>query len=155
MNDIEPLNMDFIKGLVRQLELILATAFEIFKDDPDWQGRTGAYFCVAHKETGAPLFVVPVLNVPREKARKYCRLSQEKAQRLSDHPGHLTSKESANPKEDKWPGAIKGDKHIYSLSGLPGDGDEASMMVLEQTNATVIQRLVNNPYYERLNAATQ
>lgn len=79
--------------------------------------RTGFYFTVIDNKTGQVLLMLPFGTIPREKQFKYMSLSIEKGTRLFQHPKHLTSGESKDELNDKFPGAIRGIEAIYSASG--------------------------------------
>lgn len=87
--------------------------------------KFGGYLCVADTADGTPLIVVQVGSVPStEKRRKYCDFSQEKAFRLAHHRGEISSWLSRNEAENKWGGAIRAGKFIFSFSGLTEQQDE-------------------------------
>lgn len=148
-------------SLVAILGDVLKTAFSIFRTDEDWKGRTGAYFCVADVATGIPLFP-PILigSVPPEKDERYQTLCKEKAKRLAAHPEHEASWESRNPDADLWSGAVRVNDLIFSMSGLPELGDEASVLVGAEVyyqenlgsiaTATHVAARSNNPYWKPL-----
>jgi len=119
--------------LVSTLEHLLGEALFFFQHDPLWEGRTGAYFCLADAKTGDLLFApVAIGPVPKEKAKKYLALCQEKAKRLASHTDHLASSESRNSDVGQWGGAVRAGDVILSMSGLPEMGDEALMFVLAE-----------------------
>ena len=60
-----------------------------------------------------------------------CRIfAEEKALRLMRHPEHVASRQSRDPEQKRWGGAIRAGHYIYSLSGLPEMLDEAAMIYL-------------------------
>lgn len=151
--------------LIQILEGLLREALFLFKDYPEWQGKTGAYFCFTDGMTGDPFFdPVSIGEVPREKAEIYLAFCQEKARRLASHPSHLASWESRNPDAGQWGGAVRAGDIILSISGLPEMGDEALMLIMAEIYAvifmggnsvmraaasTVVSRS-SNPYWEPL-----
>ena len=149
--------------IVMVVQRVFDIALEIFKDDPLWQGRTGAYFTLA-VGTSAPSFDPALIGtVPPEKRGKYSFNSAEKAMRLFHHPEHLSSWQSRDltvePK--RWGGAIRIGNRIYSLSGFPELGDEASVCatgaVLESPDTLevldMIAEVSQNPYWQPLRHA--
>lgn len=123
---------DFEKvfDIVAHIERALNKALAIFAQEENWKGRTGGYFCLADKESGMPLFITQVGEVPKEKAGKYLSFCQEKAGRLAQNKAHWSSWQSRNPDQEKWGGAVRTEIGILSFSGLPELGDEAVMLVV-------------------------
>ena len=129
----------------------------IFGTEKDWPPKTGAYFAYAN-ERGSPRFVTPIREVPEEKAGKYSTLCLKKAIRLGNHPEHKSSWESQDPDRDKYPGAIRVEDSIFSMSGLPSLGDEAVMLaaagIYHRWRPTVMSALheialrSKNPYWQ-------
>lgn len=155
---------DYLK-LVSAVERLLGEAKFLFKEDPAWSGRTGAYFCLADGKDGVPIFLpAEIGTVPLEKREKYLSFSKEKPRRLASHPDHLTSSQSRNPDANQWGGAVRCGEVILSISGLPEMGDEAFMFIIAelyvgmgfgQPSAAVdmTRQLAvrdNNPYWQRL-----
>ncbi len=101
--------------------------FHIVLAHPDCAGRSGGYLCV-RRSTGSrdlpPLVVILVGSAPLGKAAKYCNFAQEKAQRLSDHPDHLSSWQTRDESADQYGGSVRGESLIASFSGLPEHADE-------------------------------
>lgn len=66
------------------------------------------------------------------KSLKYRQFSEEKARRLLEYlpVGHLTSRESADPDVEQYPGAIVAGNFVISFSGLPADFDEAVCVMI-------------------------
>lgn len=116
---IIPRSLDVI---VKKLSYFFKNSDERFKN---FWGKRGGFFCLMDKKTGEILLLCLIGQVPFEKIERYRSLAQEKATRLFSHltEGHLTSYESRDPVNDKWGGAIVGDKYIHSFSGFPEDGD--------------------------------
>lgn len=113
--------------VARDLERLVA----LFDDDPGWQGKRGGYFCLADGETGLPLLLACIGEVPDEKVERYLRLCQEKPRRLAKYAPHVSSWMSRNPEADEWGGAIRITSNmIFSFSGLPELGDEVLMLAL-------------------------
>jgi hypothetical protein len=143
------------------LVAIIAEANIFFKEDPQWKGRSGGYFCLADGKTGEPICSPSQVGpVNPEKARKYYELSEEKARRLAEHLDHQSSYQSRNPDAGQWGGAVRiSDDFIFSLSGYPELGDEALMLILADnyytsSSASAIVRDIargnGNPYLEPL-----
>lgn len=92
----------------------------------EWDGRPGGFFCLA-TETGEPLLVALIGQIPPAKWAKYFSLSMEKARRLAIYPKHATSFESRDEEREMYGGAVRVGSAIYSFSGLPELHDEALM----------------------------
>ena len=129
--DIENLVCHFYHWLV----IILMKANE-GKEEKDQ--RHGGYMCV-WEETGVDpegqkeyhLVALNRLGTPPiGKLVKYCEFAQEKVERLSHRPSHLSSWQSRDTKVDKWGGAIKAGKFLLSFSGLPELDDEALCLLV-------------------------
>ncbi len=85
-------------------------------------GREGVCYAVLNLNTGQMEFAEAIgVRIAPEKEKKYLTLAQEKAYRLFRNikKGHLTSLESVNKECNMWGGAVKGEKYIHSVSGLP------------------------------------
>ena len=131
---------------------------------PEWEGKTGGYFCLADAGTGNPLFEPALIGtVPQEKKEKYLAFCQEKAKRLANHPEHEASWESRNEEANEWGGALRIGTLIFSFSGLPEWGDEALMLILAEVHFSTFgdidimleaaHRIVSktrNPYWQEL-----
>lgn len=92
--------------------------------------KTGGYFCLLDLRTGAILTTTIIGSVPPEKTLRYKWLAEEKALRLYRFHTlidcrHVASYQSRNEPDDKWGGAVLGDRFIYSFSGFPEIYDEA------------------------------
>ncbi|MDI6734225.1 MAG: hypothetical protein QMD50_01885 [Patescibacteria group bacterium] len=97
------------------------------------ENRKGGYFCLFDIILKCPVIISMIGEVPAEKAGKYHRLSIEKAQRTFDHSEHKSSYESRNEKEEKYGGAIRARRYIFSFSGLKKEEeDEAAMLVVAE-----------------------
>lgn len=108
---------------------------ELFQEELQAKDQVGVYLCVYSASAAAVLCHLGFGTMPLEKVSDRHDFSYEKAHRLAYHPGHVLSRESANPELKRYPGAVRavlgrddgpdvlGDT-IYSVSGLPGDGDE-------------------------------
>lgn len=156
----------------------IAVGANAFTDiDPDWADRSCAHFCV--KPAGVEMLrpsVSVLLGGPggnydrREKYHTYAREKATRLERMMDSEElvdrHLTSWESRAPRLERWGGAvvvpIGGIEYIFSLSGLPEQGDEAFCLVLAerwQPSAELSQRIgailerTENPYYPALRQA--
>ena len=98
------------------------------------QERTGGYFTIyrgiTSDNTSYEMFGRLVGIVPKEKEDRYRAFSAEKALRLSLHDDHVSSFQSCDETNNKWPGAVRRDKEcdIFSFSGLPWKADEALML---------------------------
>ena len=147
---------------LRVAEAVMLYAIERFKDEPNWQGKTGAYVCIASASTGMLYEPAPVGVVPPEKADKYREVSQEKVTRLLANVSLLSSWATRDPDKKKWGGAIAllALRSIFSMSGLPELGDEAVMLatalyfypdVLEDLED--IAKISGNPYWPPLRDA--
>lgn len=99
------------------------------------QERTGGYFTVyrghTSDNTSYKMFGRLVGTVPKEKEDRYRAFSAEKALRLSLHNDHVSSFQSRDETNNKWPGAVRKDKEsdIFSFSGLPWKADEALVLM--------------------------
>ena len=100
-------------------------------------GRTGGFLCVRCDDREQPFLIAQIGYVAREKADRYFRLCQEKAVRLAQHPDHRLSWQSRDPSVEQYGGAVRfinridsACSFIFSFSGLPEDGDEASMALI-------------------------
>lgn len=123
-----PLGLKEAERIVSTADVVLQEALFLFAGNKDWVGRGGGYFCLANGENGLPLLVVPIGEVPIEKAEKYLRLCQEKAKRLGAHPEQVSSWMSRNLDLEQYGGAIRARNLIFSFSGFPELGDEAVML---------------------------
>lgn len=94
-----------------------------------------------------------------EKAKATFEFSGEKAQRLAEHPDHLSSAQSRNFDKKKFAGAIRISQQnlILSFSGLPETCDEALMLhvavachLLHRDQALHIASLWDNDIYAKL-----
>ncbi|RJQ42882.1 MAG: hypothetical protein C4534_09370 [Gaiellales bacterium] len=109
-------------------------------DDPQRQGGYFSVFDVEGAKIGSPLVSILVGDLPEAKTREKLEFSHEKAIRLAGHlnEGHLSSFQSKDEENGKWPGAvlIKGyfgdldGARIFSFSGLPPAWDEAAMLLV-------------------------
>jgi hypothetical protein len=134
------------------VELISKKASELFCPE-----RKGGYFCAQESNFNIP-FLISQIGEPDEiKKKKYFLFSQEKAFRIYIICGTETSWQSRNEKEEKWGGAIRVGKYIFSFSGFPELVDEAVMIVLALRlriiNLETAQKLgsySNNPYITQL-----
>lgn len=115
----------YTKHLIEEVEMIAKKASELFCPE-----RKGGYFCAQESNFNIPFLVSQIGEPAEEKRRKYFPLSQEKAFRVYVICGTETSYQTRNPAEDKWGGAIRVGKYIFSFSGFPELVDEAVMIVL-------------------------
>jgi len=101
---------------------------------------TGCYAVIWRKTVDSnPEFVpacgVAVGHVTPDKFKKYIRFAHEKAGRLSEHPDHMLSFESADesdPADPKYPGAVRMDldQIIISVSGFGWKFDELACFLI-------------------------
>lgn len=119
------------------------------------KGSLGGYLCIARAEDGFPLAIIQFGDMPHDRLSGRFEFCQEKAQRLAEHPGHMTSYESRDPSSNKWGGAIRGKKYIYSISGLPEQLDELVSALfayavddLDPPEAKVFLEVNDNEYYK-------
>lgn len=130
------LDIEHLISVLFNAHAVIQKILPLAKDDPAWEGRSGAYFCLADSRTGNPLLVIPLGVIsPEEKANKYLTVCLEKARRLATNHWdvnklHQSSWESRNPDEGKWGGAIIVRDFIFSMSGLPELGDEFVMIAM-------------------------
>jgi hypothetical protein len=104
---------------------------------------------------GVPYFGFMVGRPPRRKRPGRWRRAFEKPQRAA-RLGHKTSRQSRNPKEDKWAGALWGDLGQVrgGFSGFPEDWDEiylATVMVFAGllSQAERLRQLKNNKTFQK------
>lgn len=147
---------------IAMADMAMRAAIAEFGEMPGWEGRRGAFFCARHVQDPCPFLTVRLGDVRQDKAEKYRHFSQEKAKRLAANfdIGHVSSWQSQNEAEEKYPGAVRMHNLMFSLSGFPGLGDEAiclaalclfrngSSAVIDQ--ARKIAALSNNPYFRKL-----
>lgn len=101
------------------------------------KGKDSGYCVVKDAATGRLLLAFQIGECPAEKVEKYLRLANEKADRLIANigAGHKSSWQSRDGKE-KWGGAIRAGKLIFSFSGLPELADEAVMLCTAEASRT-------------------
>ncbi len=135
----------------------LAQALRLFRNEPKWQGRSGAYFCVSDATTGIAFFTVLIGGLPIDMADVGLVFCQEKARRLASHPDHVASWESRDENTKQYGGAIRCGNYILSLSGLPELGDEAVMLAVADAFLKIKKNLRDtiaaqskNPYWPSL-----
>ena len=98
--------------------------------------KKGGYLFARDVETGAALTEpMQIGEIDESKRQKYCDYCQEKADRLlvmAREHGHVCSRQSRNPDDGQWGGAIlvRANGVILSFSGLPELADEAYMTML-------------------------
>lgn len=89
--------------------------------------QIGGYVTIARAD-GVPLVTFVLGDLFLEKVEGCHKLSMEKAHRLGGYAAaptsHRLSRQSANEKEEQYPGGIFGRRYIVSFSGLPADLDE-------------------------------
>jgi hypothetical protein len=155
LKKITELSRHAILKIITHAYFAVSEAKARLHDEPGWTGREGGYFCLADGRTGFPYAIVLIGSVPEEKSAKYLALCQEKALRLVSNPQHVSSWESRDPENGKWGGAVRVDNLIYSFSGFPELGDEATMLATAAawrpcTRAEIYQIIArsDNPYWE-------
>lgn len=95
--------------------------------------RAGGYFVLSDANTGTVLLSLLVGEVTPSDAQTYAAYACEKADRVRAHmisAGHIFSRQSRNPEEEKWGGAVVTGDYILSFSGFPESTDEAMMVLL-------------------------
>lgn len=132
-SDIQTLCGASLQDIIATAENVLRTFVSL--GEALTQERTGFYLTLMDISTEEILATVRVGVIPSNAddehetiARKYWTLSIEKARRLAGHivdNNHVSSAQSADPEHGKYPGAIRGENLIISISGLPPHGDEA------------------------------
>ncbi len=131
----------------------------LLADDCAKKARTGGYFCLAIANDLTGPHTYPVGTPNPEKAMKQAEFCREKVERLIAHPEHSLSWQSRDVENgnEKYGGAVRGDKLIVSLSGLPEQADEIfayafllSMGDLNRQQVTKLLRLFPNPFAEIL-----
>ncbi len=87
--------------------------------------RSGFYVTVMD-QFGSVLYQALIGELTAEKAMKYKLFSLEKANRLKDHPDHVSSFQTRNPEINAYGGAVRGSiiGILISISGLPDDKDD-------------------------------
>ncbi len=103
--------------------------------------RKGGYLTVLNTQINRIEAIRLFGELPKEKAVKCIKISQEKANRLYqkifvENLNHLTSWESRDPDNTQYGGAVYNpyciyNNYILSFSGLPEIGDEICMLVLQ------------------------
>lgn len=141
---------------VLEAERINKLILERLKDDPAMAGREGCYWCVSWH--GVPVLGGLAGKVPAlDRRQKYNYLSREKVRRVYENynrRGHRLSRQSADESREKYPGAIKGDRMEYGVSGYPADVDEIFSTLLAFSNDDISGQdaralIADNPYLPR------
>jgi len=142
-----------IERVLEQMDWVMPAALRLAAE----HDRTGGYYCLADKVTGAPLLIAAFGTIPTDEAAKYLRLSQEKPWRLAQNPDHILSWQSRDPKVGKWGGAVRWQDALSSFSGFPEGLDEAINLILGiRTDQLVggasdaMALISNNQFYGRL-----
>ncbi len=109
-------------------------------------GGSFSLFEVASKSLVAqPALIAPFDDTDRElKCRNF---SLEKGTRLLSHAGHILSRQSENPANDQYAGAVRGNRFVASYSGDPAHIDELKMLLL----LVAIGDLTKDQMFEILN----
>lgn len=126
---------DFAQAMVERIQSIIMLQHLIpANDHPE---KIAGYFTLFNVNLGYPELIIAVGLIPEEKKKKYFELSLEKAERLFQHPEHVSSFQSRDG-INKWGGAIrvkwveedeeKTYEYILSFSGLTEAMDETSML---------------------------
>ncbi len=139
--------------------VILEHLLKALQNDEKMKGRLGCVLNLASPK-GVPLLLLTVGIVSDEKHPAYCRFAQEKAARLAllaQYAGHSLSRQSADEKLERYPGAVLGHHFIHSTSAFPADVDEmysaaqaVAMNDLTMAEARIMIQQTNNKYFERL-----
>ncbi|MEK7554943.1 MAG: hypothetical protein AAB518_03100 [Patescibacteria group bacterium] len=126
-----------LAGLLNRVETVVKATVERLADS----AQEGGYFClleetVSDLEEPVCAFVL-ICNIrigspANHKSVKYSKLAYEKAVRLAAYPDHLSSFQSRNAYLDRYGGAIRTMRHIFSFSGLPELEDESAMLTVAQ-----------------------
>lgn len=113
------------------------------------KGRSGGYLCIANHH-GVPILVAQIGDIAEDRRVGCLGNAMEKAARLGVRSGHVMSRQSRDPANERYGGAIRGTLHIFSFSSYPEDLDELLMMsvaarVGELTREQVWQMLHDFP----------
>ncbi len=111
------------------------------RDLDKWGNHYGGCFCLMSNSTGKVILLTFIGKPEAKKWDKYMRLAQEKAQRLFKHPSDTTSWDSRDDAKERYPGAVRGTRYIYSFSGFPAYGDTLAMACV----AEEIEHLMLSP----------
>lgn len=127
-----------LQRIITEVPPIVSTALAFIKDPT----KAGAYLCVTDFD-GRLELEIPVGSFKDVQRSIDCAaFALEKNRRLAAHPNHLSSFESADEDEGKYPGAIRGDNFLWSLSALPALWDEACMLSLAlRVNEISVERV--------------
>lgn len=123
-----------ILPITRLLELAEEAAREIIPTQPTSERskpeRQGGYFVVVIEKADHTDVYIPILlgSVPEGNRSRRRKFALEKALRLMLHAEHATSRESADPDREMYPGAMRFRSgnvyYIFSFSGLAAEDDE-------------------------------
>ena len=148
------IRLSLLTRIIEQADMVIATAVDLLAESgqPD---KCGGYFAAFDIGQGALGTLLRFGYSPQDKVDKRIEYAIEKCTRLHGLPQHLTSYESRSP--GKFGGAVRGNSHIFSFSGLPELWDEAAMFVLairrnELDEADVLARISEerNPHLRPL-----
>lgn len=120
-----------ISELMESFRLLLPVLNILKKEDEPV--RTGGYFRLWQRlEEEGRYIEVATMSVGELGVRlpDYLRFSHEKAQRLSELRGHVSSWQSRNEAAEMYGGAICAGPFILSFSGLPERWDEVFMLLI-------------------------
>lgn len=114
----------------------------------------GGYFSLFDVTTRSPVADPELIVQFNDPVRGFtCRtLSLEKGTRLLSHPTHILSRESEDPDDGKYAGAVRGTQFVASYSGDPAHIDELKMLALlveigdltKEKMLEILQRFPNN-----------
>lgn len=125
-----------VVGIVAQAEELfqrLTQLSEISNELTRLERLAGGYVTIARPD-GLPLVTFGLGRVALENASQYLAFSMEKARRLGGAATvykHVLSRQSRNPAEEKYGGAVLDKRFITSFSGLPEDLDELYSALLQ------------------------
>jgi len=154
----------FAEAIISRIKIAIELQDKIPANE--YPEKKSGYLTIFNVALGYPELIVAIGNIPEEKKKKYLELSMEKAERLFQHPEHVSSFQSRDG-INKWGGAIRIDwyeeveekiyQYILSFSGLTEPMDEASMLdsaeslgVIDDIVIDVIVNLSNNDCYRQL-----
>lgn len=95
--------------------------------------HVGGYFVLSDANTGTVLLSLLVGEATPSDAQTYAACAGEKADRVRAYmisAGHIFSRQSRNPEENRWGGSVVTGDYILSFSGFPERVDEAMMVLL-------------------------
>lgn len=115
---------------IEEIREVLPLMLEKLRAVSDFEGKDGGVFCLMEESTGRYIVEPTIIGqITNGKEDRYRELCQEKAVRLRENKGDMSSWQSRDEKNDKWGGAISDGDHIWSFSGLTEYQDEALMIM--------------------------